>query len=159
MPRRPSPALLVAALLTVTALGPLAACSKSSGSTADFCADLKKTPTLESVLTGYADIDPAELADRLDAAKEGFDQLRDSAPSEIDGDVDEMVSLVDDVLAAVKRHKDDPEAVAGDLRQAVRGRLGAAKASLRVAAYGATKCDVKLNPAEIPPETTSTTGG
>ena len=34
-----------------------------------------------------------------------------------------------------------------------------AKASLRVAAYGATKCNVTLNPAELPPETTTTVPG
>ena len=46
--------------------------------------------------------------------------------------------------------------------------LGAAKSSLRVAAYGASKCSVTLNPVELPPDTTvvaptsevtSTTGG
>ena len=153
-----APRVLAVCLLAIGVIG-LGACSKEGGSQEAFCRDLRKVPTLESVVADYADSDPDELQHRLDEARDAFDQLRSSAPEEIDGDVDEMVALVDDVLDAVERHRDDPDAVAKDLRTAMKGRLGAAKASLRVAAYGATKCNVTLNPAELPPESTTTVPG
>ena len=166
--RRPgalAPRLALPALAAL-AVASLVGCSKESGSQESFCADLRKVPTLESVVADYADADPDELATRLDEAEAAFEQLRDSAPEEIDADVDAMVDLVVEILDTVRDHQEDPDAVANDLRDAMKGRLGAAKSSLRVAAYGATKCDVTLNPAELPPESTpsttvvtSTTGG
>ena len=159
----------IALPLTVAcALAGLAGCSKEAGSEKAFCTDLRKVPTLESVVADYADTDPEELTARIDEAEQAFEQLRTSAPAEIDSDVDAMVDLVDDVLAAVRTNQEDPDTVAKNLREAMRGQLGAAKSSLRVAAYGATKCNVTLNPAELPPESTtvvpgaevtSTTGG
>jgi hypothetical protein len=133
-----------------------AACTKEDGSTADFCREIRQAPTLDSVVSGFADVDADELDQRLDDAAEAFDSVERSAPGAVRGDVETMVELVDAVIASVKAHKDDPEAAAAELRELVADHKGAARASLNVARYASRECDLALNPTEEP---TTTTGG
>jgi hypothetical protein len=123
-----------------------ASCSRNQGSDEAFCKEIRRTPTLESVVTGFADADPEELDTRLDAARDAYGRLRRSAPSGVRGDVGPVVDLADAVIAAVDEHHDDPEAVAAEVREAVERHDDAAAAAVKVAAYAKKSCGVDLNP-------------
>jgi hypothetical protein len=139
--RRPLAALVAGSLLVAGT-----ACSRDKGSDEAFCKEVKRTPTLESVVSGFADADPEELATRLDAARDAYGRLRRSAPSGVRGDVGPVVDLAEEVIAAVDDHHDDPEAVAAAVREAVDRHEDAEASSARVAAYAKKACGVDLNP-------------
>lgn len=140
-----SPRWLAAAAAASLLVGG-AACTRDQGSDEAFCKEVRRTPTLESVVSGFADADPEELATRLDAARDAFERLRRSAPDAIRGDVGSVVDLAGEVITAVEDHHDDPEAVAAQVRKAVDRHDDAAKASTKVVAYAKKTCGVDLNP-------------
>ena len=78
----------IAALAAATLLVAGASCTRDKGSDEAFCKEIRRTPTLESVVTGFAEADPEELATRLDAARDDYGRLRSSAPSGVRSDVD-----------------------------------------------------------------------
>ena len=123
-----------------------ASCTRDKGSDEAFCKQIRRTPTLASVVADFDEADPEELAIRLDAAREDYGRLRRSAPSGIRGDVGRVVDLADEVIAAVDEHHEDPEAVADEVRKAVDRHDGAAEAAVKVAAYTKKSCGVDLNP-------------
>jgi hypothetical protein len=108
-------ALAVVAVLALGALGG-AACSKDEGSTEAFCREVRLVPPLASVVSGYAEADPATLDQRLDEAAAAYRRLAEAAPSDVRGDVRTMTDLVDAVLDAVRANDGDPDATAADLR-------------------------------------------
>jgi hypothetical protein len=147
----------IATLLTLAlGIGGVACSKDQNASSKAFCRKLRQAPTLDSVVSGFADVDADELDKRLDAASTAFHDLNDSAPGAVRGDVKTMVELVDTVIASVKSHKDDPEAAAAELRTVVAKHKDAARASLNVARYAARECSLSLNPSE--PTTTTRPG-
>ncbi|CAN5408917.1 hypothetical protein BH10ACT1_BH10ACT1_18720 [soil metagenome] len=141
--------------MAALALGSVAACSKDSGSEAEFCREVKEIPTLDSVVAGFADTEPSALDARLDDASAAYAALRRSAPDDIADSVDEVTDLVDAVIDAVRSHPDDPEAAAAQLRTAVEDHPGGAAASEQVVAYASEHCQVELDPSVE--ESTTTT--
>ena len=105
-----------------------------------------------------AEADPATLDQRLDEAAAAYRRLADAAPSDVRGDVRTMTDLVDAVLDAVRANDGDPDATAADLRAAMKRHEGAQAASVAVAAFARTHCDVELNPT-VPPDETSRPAG
>ncbi len=136
----------LAALAAATMVVGTAACTRDGGSADAFCKEIRRTPTLESVVTGFAEADPEELSTRLDAARNAYARLRRSAPSAVRGDVGPVVDLADEVITAVADHHDDPEAVTDAVRKAVDRHDDAAAAAEKVAAYAKKTCGVDLNP-------------
>lgn len=160
--RRPAPrpwsrAASAAVVLVLAAAGGTA-CTKDQGSTEAFCREVRLVPPLASVVSGYAEADPATLDQRLDEAAAAYRRLADAAPSDVRGDVRTMTDLVDAVLDAVRANDGDPDATAADLRAAMKRHEGAQAASLAVAAFARTHCDVELNPT-VPPDETSRPAG
>jgi len=135
--------VLGVALLTLCCL---TSCTKDEGSVTAYCSQLRRVPPLASVLTGFADEDPGQLSARLDDASASYARLAKEAPSEVRGDTEDTVALVDAVIAGVSDHGDDPEAAASAVRKAVKEHPDAAAAAAKVSAYAADKCKVVLNP-------------
>ena len=141
---RATTTIAVSALLIGTAL---TGCSRSSGSTEKFCAKVKQVPALESVLARFSEADPDVLADRIVKARAAYASLEAAAPSEIDGETAQVVSLVDDILASVEQHPDDPVKASAQLRKAMVRHKGVEADRAKVAAYAKEHCDVQLDPA------------
>ena len=96
----------------------LGACTAETKTSAeDFCGDLRRTPSLASVLTGFADQDADQLDRALDDAEEAFTALERSAPDEIRSDVEALVALVQAVIDGGRgslHHQSGEEAQLGD---------------------------------------------
>ena len=144
----------IALLAVLGALG-ATACSKNQGSQEAFCRQIRTVPPLAAVISGFANEDPTELQNRLGAARTAYAELGEAAPKEIAADVKTSIDLVDAVIDAVATQGDDPEAVATQVRRAVKANSGATAASTRVAAYAKKSCDVDVNPT-VPPDAGST---
>lgn len=134
-------------------------CSHDAGSKAAFCQQVKVVPSLAGVLAGFDRADPDELAHRIDGARRAYRELAKSAPSAIDHDTDELVSLVNQVFDAVGNHPKDPVAVASTLRREMSRHPDASASAAAVSAYADKRCDVRLDPpvGEGAPPTTPTT--
>src|SRR4051812_43065495 len=139
---RPAAAAALVAILVAVALS---GCTHSSGSTAKFCAQVRKVPALESVLARFSEADPDVLRDRIDKARSAYDSLETDAPSEIAGDTKAVVSLVDDVLDAVEQNPSDPAKAAAQLRTAMARHQGVEAKRAKLTAYARTTCDVQLD--------------
>lgn len=156
--RRRIAAIAVIAATTAT----IGACTDDGGSKDAFCREVTELPPLDAAISDYAEADTTELGRRLTSTGESYDDLRDAAPQEIRASVDDVVDLVDAVLAAVRDHAEDPEVVADELRDAVIEHPAAADASARVVAYAERNCDVELDPmleGEVPSTTTAPDAG
>lgn len=134
------------AALTLALVAAVSGCSDELGSEEAFCRQVRRLPPLESVISGFSEADPAELANRMERAGSAYRELRSVAPSGIRVSVGDMVDLVDAVLGAVEAHQDDPQAAVEALRTAVGQHPDAPQASRRVVDYSAETCDVALNP-------------
>lgn len=136
----------------------LGACTAETKTSAeDFCGDLRRTPSLASVLTGFADQDADQLDRALDDAEEAFTALERSAPDEIRSDVEALVALVQAVIDGVRDNPNDPEAAAASITKAVKKHSSAMTSGLAVSNYALTQCDLVLNTPV--PEDSATTGG
>ena len=153
------------ALAVVLGLGALGACTKDSGSKTEFCRQIKRAPALGTVVSGFADTDRSTLDDRLDDVSKAYAALRDAAPDDVRGDVNEMSDLVDALVASIRAHPDDPEAAADAARKAVVANPGGVTSAVKVTDYASKQCGVQLNPTVEGATTTSvaavttTTGG
>lgn len=144
------------ALLAVVA----PACADDGGSAEAFCEEVRQVPSLESVVSRFSEAEPTNLADRIAKAREAYQRMADAAPSDIDGQADAVVALVDEVLDAVEAHPDDPEAAAAAVRTAMADHEGVAEDRAEMVAYAEAECDVVLDPpvtdgATTAPSTTS----
>ncbi len=148
-------ALTTLALLGGTATG----CSKETGSTKAFCAQVKQVPALETVLDRFSEADPDALADRIEKARTAYDDLADAAPAQIADETDQVVSLVDAILEAVEQHPTDPAKASAQLRKAVAAHKGVDADRAEVAAFAQRHCDVRLDATLTggPSSTTTTT--
>ena len=144
---RPSSRVTALALSALLIGAALSGCSRSSGSTEKFCAKVKQVPALESVLARFSEADPDVLADRIAKARAAYASLEAAAPSEIDGETAQVVSLVDDILASVEDHPDDPVKAATQLRKAMVHHKGVEADRAKVAAYAKQQCGVQLDAA------------
>ncbi|MCU1353686.1 MAG: hypothetical protein JWM05_2895 [Acidimicrobiales bacterium] len=156
--RRTLSTLAVAVLLVIVPV----ACSKSKGNKEAFCKQLKVTPALSEALTGFSADDPTTLRTKLDGVNKAFADLERQAPREIRSDVSEVTDLVGEIVKVVQANTDNPAAIQKGLRTLAASRTGAAKAALRLAAYGKDQCKVDLNATDggatsAPPATTTTT--
>lgn len=140
-PRRAAVAIAAAAVLAASSAG----CSKDSGSKEAFCAQVKRVPALESVLARFSEADQDVLADRIAKARDAYDQLADAAPSTIDDETDQVVSLVDDILDAVEQNPTDPAKASAQLRTAMAAHKGIDEDRAKVASYAEAQCGVKLD--------------
>lgn len=154
--RRRTIATVLATAVAVAAFG-LGACSKGGDDNASFCAAVRSAPSLESVLVGFTAQDPAELGRRLDKAQAAYATVRSSAPKAVHDDVTTIVDVVDQLIAAVRAHPNDPDAVRDRIRSDVADHQGVAAATVAVADYARDHCDVELNPGVTVDQTTSTT--
>ncbi|MFN8019279.1 MAG: hypothetical protein U0P45_14320 [Acidimicrobiales bacterium] len=143
--RRHAPRIAALLLAAGAATASLSACTKDSGSTAEFCTQVQAVPSLETVVTRFSETDPAVLDDRIDRARAAYHDLEDAAPKEIHGDTAEVVAVVDAVLDAVAAHPSDPAKATDALRTEVKRhpKVGAARA--RVVRYAKAECDVTLD--------------
>lgn len=121
------------------------ACSDTPGSTEAFCAQVRQVPSLESVLSRFAEADASVLQDRIDKARSAYEDLASAAPSSIAEDAEAVVALVDDVLAAVEAHPDDPAKAADELRAAMDEHPDVEASRSVVARFAADECDVVLD--------------
>jgi hypothetical protein len=154
-PFRPA-ALAIAALVLAT--GSITGCTSDSGSTEDFCAQVKKVPSLEAVLSRFSEADRDVLQGRIDKARAAYQDLADAAPAEIDEETDQVVSLVDAVLDAVEQHPNDPAKASAQLRKAMADHKAVEADRAKVAAYAQRHCDVQLDATlSNQPASTSTT--
>lgn len=128
----------------------LGGCSKNeTGSDQAFCDDLRRVPSLASVLTGFSEMSPAKLTEALDDAEASFAQLRRSAPEDLSDEVDRVVELVMAVIDGVRANATDPVAAAETIRKAVAAHPRAEEAGLAVAEAARTRCSVELNPTVV----------
>ncbi len=149
----------VVGVATAIALGGGAAsCSDDDGSAEDFCAQITGLPALESVLSRFSEADPEQLADSIARARRAYRDLEAAAPGEIRSETATVVDLVDDILDAVDRHPDDPQAAADELRSAMDEHPDVEPARAAVAAYAEAECDVELDPT-LGTSTTRAPGG
>lgn len=148
---------VTATALTVLLAFGVPACSRQQGSQAAFCREVRQAPDLRATLSGFSDADPAELGTRLTTAREAYERLRRAAPGPIRSDTREVVALVDDIIAAVYDHPDDPDAVVSQARRSVAARPGAAEAARSVTAYAARACNLELDPSGATTTTIPTT--
>lgn len=153
---RPIGALAAAGASVLAAL--VTGCSGSSGSTQDFCREVRRVPALESVLARFSETDPDVLADRIDKARDAYGALADAAPDEIRDETEDVVELVDEVLDAVADHPDDPAKASAQLRGAMAAHRDVEASRRAVTAYAAKACDVELDAAITPPSAASTSG-
>lgn len=145
-----SRAARTAALAAVLVVSLLAGCSKDeTGSDQAFCDDLRRVPSLASVLTGFSEMTPAKLTGALDDAEASFAQLRESAPEDLRDDVDRVVDLVMAVIEGVRANATDPVAAAETIRKAVAAHPRAEEAGLAVAEAARARCSVELNPTVV----------
>lgn len=149
---------------TATVLGTIAlaavgfvGCSSDGGSQEAFCTQVRKVQPLEVLLAGFTEADPVELARRLDNGADDYAALLDASPGAIRGDVGQVVDLVDAVIAAVRAHRNDPEAAGAQVRVAVADHPKAAASSTAVATYAKDRCGVDLNPTVVDDTTTGST--
>ena len=161
-PPHPARAALTASVLLVVALA--SACTNDGGSPEEFCAQVKKVPALEAVLARFSEADTDLLDDRIAKAREAYDDLAAAAPSEIDDETDQVVSLVNDILDAVEQNPDDPAKASSQLRKAMADHEGVDADRAKVAAYAKEQCDVQLDATltegtRASTTTTSTAGG
>lgn len=146
-PRQAAIVLMVAAL--IAAVG---GCTDSNdnGSDEAFCARLGETPALSTVIERFTSATPNDLDQRLDQAEKAYGELRSSAPSEIDDEVDVLVDLVDAVIGAVRANPDDSVAAADQVRSVVDEHPEAEQASTEVTAYASHTCNIELSPTTVP---------
>lgn len=144
-PARRRLALGALGVIGVVGLG-AAGCSSEPGSTAAFCDQVDEVPALEAVLARFSETDPAVLQDRIDKARDAYEELAEAAPSKIQSDTAEVVALVDEILVAVEEHPGDPAEAADQLRAAMDEHPDAAAARDRVAAFAEDRCDIVLDP-------------
>lgn len=141
--------LLVSAALVVSS----AACSSESGSVEAFCEAVVDVPPLATVVSGFAETYPAEVSSRLSDAESAYADLRDSAPGDIDDEVDRVVDLAEEVMDAVREHSEDRDAATDRIRSSMADHPDAEEASAAVVAYAAEHCDVDLDPTPDEDET------
>jgi hypothetical protein len=132
------------------------ACSDDDGSVEAFCEEIRQVPSLESVVSRFNEVEPTNLADRITKAREAYQRMADAAPGAIDGQADAVVDLVDEVLAAVEAHPDDPEAAADAVRTAMAEHEGVADDRAELVAYAEAECGVVLDPPVADGGTTTT---
>lgn len=137
-------ATATAALTLATSAG-LAACTDDPGSKADFCEQVAKVPSLESVLDRFNETDPEVLDERIANAREAYAELASAAPSAIDSETDSVVALVNDVLDAVEANPDDPAKAAEQLREAMDTHEDIDAAQVAVTAYALDECGIRLD--------------
>lgn len=151
--RRAALALATSVLLAAAASG----CSKPSGSTEAFCAQVKRVPSLETVLDRFSEAEPAALSDRIEKARTAYDDLAEAAPKQIAEATDQVVSLVDALLDAVEEHPTDPAKASAQARKAVAAHKGVEADRAEVAAFAQDRCDVRLDATLTGGSTGSTT--
>lgn len=152
-------ALAIVAILLATASA-LSGCSKTSGSSAAFCKDLKAAPTLASIVAGYTQADSAELTARLTSARTTFARLRTDAPRDVRSSVATLVQAVDVVLDSVAAHPSDPSAASTAIRARASTFADVASASAEVSRYAKDTCGFALDAGGLPgaADTTTTAG-
>ena len=145
----------VAAAVLVVALP--VACTTSKGSKAAYCSQLKHTPALADVLSGFGTDDPRTLTKKLDTVTRQFRDLEHAAPREVRSDTSEVADLVTAIAQVVKDNAGNPTVIPARLRTLAVSRTGAAKAAQGIATYAKQQCNISLNPTD--PPTAPTTGG
>jgi hypothetical protein len=145
-PRRRLRNRAVPTIAATLALGTLAvACTDEGGSDEAFCEQVGRVPSLESVLARFDEAEPTTLADGIAKARAAYRDLADAAPTEIDGQADAVVALVEEVLDAVEAHPDDPAEAAAAVRSALADHEGVAADRDELVAYAEATCDVVLD--------------
>ena len=135
------------------------ACTGDSGDKEAFCTEIAEVAPLSTLIAGFSEADPVELDNRLETAADAYAKLRDDAPEEIRGDVDQVVDLSEAVIEAVRANRQDPEAVVDQVREAVADRPDVPAATKALSDYAAKECKVDLNPTVDAPGVTPTTSG
>ncbi|MCU1454629.1 MAG: hypothetical protein JWN46_2775 [Acidimicrobiales bacterium] len=151
--RRILPTVVVAVLVLCVPV----ACSKSKGSKEAFCSQLKRTPALSDVLSGFGSDDPRTLSGKLDSVTKAFADLERAAPREVRSDASELADLVNAISQVVKANASDPAAIKSKLRTLATSHTGAAKAALDIAGYAKQQCNIDLNPSNAPTSSAPTT--
>lgn len=144
------PAFAVIALLMLLPLG----CVMHETSKANFCKELRRTPSLTEVFGALSTDNPATLRTKAQRTAQQFLRLQRAAPRDIRASVSEVASLAAKVAQAIHDAPDNPEAVASALRSEVSDTLGPARAALKLADYSMKNCHYDLN-APIGPVTTA----
>lgn len=145
-PRTPRTGYAVAAAALALLAGLASGCTSDGGSTQAFCTQVRKVPSLESVLSRFSEAEPDVLDERIEKARVAYAALAEAAPKAIDDETDEVVSLVDDILDAVQQHPSDPAKASSQLRKAMADHEGVDADRVKVAVYAQEKCDVTLDP-------------
>lgn len=127
-------------------LATASACTSESGSVEAFCEAVADIPPLATVVTGFAETHPAEMESRLVEAEAAYAELRAAAPGEIDSEVDQVVDLADEIMAAVREHSEDRDAAADRIRGSIADHPEAQEASAAVVAYASEHCGLTLDP-------------
>ena len=124
----------------------VSACTGTTGSAEDFCDEVAKVPALEAVLARFSEADPQVLQDRIDRARAAYEALAEAAPDAIDDETDQVVELVDAILASVEDHPTDPAAAANQLRRVVAQHAEVDQARAKVTEYAQDECGIRLDP-------------
>jgi hypothetical protein len=134
----------VACVVLVALALPLS-CTKAKGSKAEFCRELRRTPGLEDVLSGFATDDAGTIRRKMRDAADQFSKLERAAPREVRSDVTQVADLVDKVVDIVDRSPNDLQTITTRLRVAATSAGGALPAALRLSRYAKDECDLDLN--------------
>jgi len=157
----------VAIVVVVVGLAAGVGCAPSSGSKDKFCAALPKTGDLMSILSDFSSVDPASLDKRFSEGLDQFRALERAAPREIRADVSVVADAVAQILAVVRKHPDDFNAIRRELAASATSLASAGTSAQAVTRYAQKECGLQLGgsdpgTATVPPTSggaTSTTTG
>jgi len=156
----------MAIVVVVVGLAAGVGCAPSSGSKDKFCAALPKTGDVMSILSDFDSADPAALDKRFSQGLDQFRALERAAPREIRADVSVVADAVAQILAVVRKHPDDLNAIRRELAASATSLASAGTSAQAVTRYAQKQCGMALGgsdpTATVAPTsagTTSTTTG
>ena len=144
---------LVVSLTVVLGLVVPAGCAKNHASKAAFCRQLKKTPGMSQVFSGFGIDNTPTLQKKMRDAAAEFSKLERTAPREIRSSVGALADAVDRIVDTVNQSPDDAGLIRFRLTRTFSIDTGTGKATLKVADYALKECKVDINSLLFQPST------
>lgn len=145
-----------ATALLIAGLGTTACSGGGGGDTNAFCAAVAAAPSLDSIVRGFTEQEPVELSRNLVTADDAYQQIVDTAPSDIRDETETLMAAVGVVIGAVRENPDDRASAQRMIRGALE-ELGSVDDEARIVNDAiAARCDLDLNagsldaPEELP---------
>lgn len=122
-------------------------------SKAEFCRELRRTPSMSEVFVTLTTDDASVLHRKARRTAQQFVKLQRAAPRDIRSAVSEVASLASKIAKAVEDSPKDPQKIAVTLRAQSFDLVGSTRAAYELASYSTKTCHYNLNNAGIPTST------